>query len=71
MLVFKNELENNMYKWYCVIKSNNFDFKVEIFFSLLDYEEFKKNNEFDFYMNGVWEIYKCDIIYFYIFIILE
>lgn len=60
-----------MYKRYCATKSNNFDFKVEIFFSLLDYEEFKKNNEFDFYMNGAWEIYKCDIIHSYISTIPE
>lgn len=32
----------------------------------MDYVEFRKNNMFDWYLPGAWEIYKCDIIHSFI-----
>lgn len=71
MLVFKINGVNNMYMRYCVNNMNNIWGMVYVCFDLLDYEYFEENNLGDLYLDGVWEIYKCDFIYFYIFVVLD
>lgn len=61
-----NHHHHDMFTRYCAIKSNNIWGVVVISFTLMDYQEFKENNIFDWYIDGAWEMYKCEIIHYYI-----
>lgn len=55
-----------MYKRYCANAINNTWGTVDVFFDLSDYEYFEENNLADLYLDGAWEIFKCDFIHYYI-----